>query len=77
MMLDQNKRAAFQDADPAFMELYEKVKGFSMTSIERLYSVYKATEYICSAGIPGSIVECAVWRGGSMMMAALALQTVG
>jgi len=77
LMREQHERAAFQDAEPAFMELYEKVRHFSMTSIERLYAMYKAIEHICRTGIPGSIVECGVWRGGSMMMAALTLQMVG
>jgi O-methyltransferase len=77
LMREQHERAAFQDADPGFAALYERVKGFSMTSIERLYAMYKATEYLCRAGVPGSIVECGVWRGGSMMMAALTLQALG
>ena len=77
LMREQHERAAFQDADPEFSKLYERVKDFSMTSIERLYAMYKATEYVCRAGIPGNIVECGVWRGGSMMMAALTLQALG
>jgi Macrocin-O-methyltransferase (TylF) len=77
LMREQHERAAFQDADPAFAKLYERVKDFSMTSIERLYAMHKATEYVCRAGIQGSIVECGVWRGGSMMMAALTLQSLG
>lgn len=77
LMRQQHEAAAFRDADPRFMELYERVKTFSMTSIERLYAMYKATEYICNAGVPGSVVEAGVWRGGSMMMAALTLQACG
>jgi O-methyltransferase len=77
LMREQHERAAFQDTDAGFMPIFERVKGFSMTSIERLYAMYKATEYVCRAGIPGSIVESGVWRGGSMMMAALTLQALG
>jgi hypothetical protein len=44
-----------------------------MTSPERLVSLIQAVRYVSAAGIPGSIVECGVWRGGSMMAAALAL----
>lgn len=73
LMRQQHEEAAFRDADPAFMELYERVKPFSMTSMERLYAMYKATEYVSRAAIPGCIVECGVWRGGSMMLAALTL----
>ena len=77
LMKQQDENAKFRDADAPFMALYERVKQFSMTSLERLYAMYKATEYVCKGGIPGSIVECGVWRGGSMMMAALTLQALG
>lgn len=73
MMEQQAKAAAFHDADAPFHVLYERVRPFSMTSIERLYAMYKATEYVVKAGLPGDIVESGVWRGGSMMMAASTL----
>src|ERR1700752_3181861 len=44
-----------------------------MTSIERLYAMHKSVEHVARAGVQGAIVECGVWRGGSMMMAALTL----
>jgi O-methyltransferase len=44
-----------------------------MTSPERLYSLCKAVEYITKNRIPGDIVECGVWRGGSMVAVALTL----
>jgi O-methyltransferase len=77
LMEQQAKLAAFRDAEPAFHALLERVRPFSMTSIERLYAMHKATEYVVSAAIPGDIVECGVWRGGSMMMAALSLLALG
>ena len=48
-----------------------------MTSLERMYALYKATEYVVSADIPGDIVECGVWRGGSSMLSALVLKRLG
>ncbi len=48
-----------------------------MTSVERLYALYKAVEYLSAAKIEGSFVECGVWRGGSIMCAALSLQKAG
>lgn len=48
-----------------------------MTSEERIYALYKAVEYLSAAPIPGDIVECGVWRGGSMMCAALTLLESG
>jgi O-methyltransferase len=61
------------DMEAPFLVMYEKCKPFTMTSIERMYAVYKSVEYICKNNIPGDYVECGVWKGGSSMMAALSL----
>src|SRR5262245_12086975 len=53
LMKHQHEKAQFQDADPGFMSLYKRTRQFSMTSIERLYAMHKATEYVSKAGIPG------------------------
>ena len=62
-----------KDFDADFFPLYERCTPFTMTSPERLYGLYKATRFVVEAGIPGDIVECGVWKGGSMMMIALTL----
>jgi hypothetical protein len=46
------------------------VEPFTMTSAERIVSLIGAVEYIERVSIPGDIVECGVWRGGSMMAVA-------
>jgi hypothetical protein len=61
------------DMDPEFLPIYEACRRFTMTSAQRMFAVYKAIAYIEQAGIPGDIVECGVWRGGSMMVAMRAL----
>jgi len=61
------------DLDREFTEIYEKTNHFTMTSIARMYSMYKATEYVVSNNISGDIVECGVWKGGSTMISALTL----
>ena len=48
-----------------------------MTSVERMYALYKAVLYIVDAGIPGDFVECGVWRGGSIMLMAETLLSRG
>jgi O-methyltransferase len=67
----------FEHADPGFFALYQRVKPYTMTSIERLYAMHKAVEHVARAGLQGAIVECGVWRGGTMMMAALTLLALG
>ncbi len=59
------------DADSEFMRIYNHCKPFTMTSKERMYALYKAVSYVTEAGIPGDLVECGVWKGGSAMLMAM------
>jgi tetratricopeptide (TPR) repeat protein len=82
---DDHQRAAQEyhlrtgnaDMDPAFLPLYEECRRYSMTSADRMFALYKAVHYLEQAGIGGSFVECGVWRGGSMMLAARTLLEIG
>ena len=65
------------DFDPAWVETIARVAPYTQTSAERLAALCAATEHVVAAGIPGAIVECGVWRGGSMMAAAITLRRVG
>jgi hypothetical protein len=60
-----------------FLRLYERAESFTRTSVERMYALWEACRYIGKAGLEGDVVECGVWRGGSSMMAALALSEAG
>jgi hypothetical protein len=42
-----------------------------------MYALYKAVQYVVKSRIPGSLVECGVWRGGSSMVMALTLRKLG
>lgn len=55
------------DCDAATAETIRRVQSYTQTSPERIASLCDATRYVVGAGIPGAIVECGVWRGGSMM----------
>ena len=65
------------DFTPSHRAIIRAVKPFTMTSPERLHALIEAVRYVIRSGIPGSIVECGVWKGGSMMAAALALCELG
>ncbi len=52
------------------IDILNKVKGYTCGSAERIVGVMNATKYVVENNIPGAIVECGVWRGGSMMAAA-------
>lgn len=66
--------STFADLDPDFLPILKRCQPATMTSIERLYGLYKSVAYVSAARIPGDIVECGVWRGGSMMCAAMTLR---
>ena len=65
------------DFDEADKELYRRVDSYTMTTPPRVYALVRAVEYVIARGVPGAIVECGVWRGGSMMAAALTLLRLG
>jgi hypothetical protein len=53
--------------------ILRQIVGYSMTSAERQLALIQAVRHIIRRNIPGSIVECGVWRGGSSMVSALTL----
>jgi hypothetical protein len=65
------------DFDDLSRETIRQVRPFTMTSAESLGALVDATRYITAHGIAGAIVECGVWRGGSMMAVALSLRRLG
>jgi hypothetical protein len=71
------ERRADMQSDARFMLLYERCAPFTMTSMERMYALYQSVCHIVSARTPGSMVECGVWRGGSMMLVAHTLIELG
>lgn len=77
MMAEYGARVGFSDLEPEFSEDLAAVRRYTMTSVERLYSLWDACRYVHEAKVPGAIVECGVWRGGSMMTAALAFRRLG
>jgi hypothetical protein len=50
---------------------------YSLLSPERLIANVDAIDHVVHRGIPGAIVECGVWRGGSMLVMIRALQHHG
>jgi hypothetical protein len=54
------------------LDIIDRVRPYTMTPPERVASLCNAIDYITRREIPGDVVECGVWRGGSMMAAALA-----
>jgi glycosyltransferase involved in cell wall biosynthesis len=55
------------------VRLIRSVQPYTMTSPERIYALIRAVAYLVNRNIPGSIVECGVWKGGSVMAVAKTL----
>lgn len=71
------RRSYPPDFDAGLVEMIERVRPYTITSTERLASLITSVQHVISADLPGAIVECGVWRGGSMMAAALELRRLG
>lgn len=65
------------DFDEQTIRIFNAVNEYTMTSSERVQALINAVRYIVANNIGGDIVECGVWRGGSMMAAALTLREMG
>jgi O-methyltransferase len=65
------------DFDEETRRVVAAVRPYTMTSVERIYATIEAVRYVVRAGVAGAIVECGVWRGGSMMAAAHTLMQLG
>ncbi len=57
--------------------IIDKVSPFTLTNPERLVSFIRAVDYIVKNKINGSIVECGVWKGGSIMASLYKLKDLG
>lgn len=57
--------------------IIKKVAPYTMTDAERITGLVREVERVAAERIPGQIVECGVWRGGSMMGVAMTLLHLG
>ena len=65
------------ETSPIDRDIVAAVRSFSMTSAERIWSLVQAVAYVEDEHIPGALVECGVWRGGSVMAMARKLVALG
>jgi len=59
------------------VQLINSLKPFTMTSNERLWSLLNAVRHVVDTRVAGDLVECGVWRGGSIMAMASELKSLG
>lgn len=62
---------------PEDKAIWSEVKAFTLTDKWRVLALILSVQHIVKHNLPGCIVECGVWRGGSMMAIARALLNRG
>lgn len=65
------------DTDAHTRAVIEATAEFTLTPHARVIALVDAVRHVVAHNVPGAIVECGVWRGGSMMAAALTLLEQG
>jgi hypothetical protein len=65
------------DYDDEAKQIIQAVRPWTMTGPDKLYALIQAVRYVSRHDIPGDVVECGVWRGGSMQAVARTLMAHG
>ena len=65
------------DYDDALVATCKAVEPYTLTTHERIAGLVHAVRHLSAQGIGGSVVECGVWRGGSMLAVARTLLECG
>jgi O-methyltransferase len=67
----------YDDVDPEVLEIYRLVKPYTMTGRDKTIGLVNAVRHIARTGVGGDLVECGVWRGGSVHAMVWALASEG
>ncbi len=73
----RRNQALPKDYDEEAKRIIGAVREYTMTDRDKLFALIQAARYVSRHGIRGDVVECGVWRGGSMQAAAHALLAAG
>jgi len=72
----KSKPAFPVDFDEDYCDIIRAVRPYTMTGNDKLHALISATKYIHTHNLPGAVVECGVWRGGSMHAVARTLDAL-
>ena len=76
--LRPNRTAKTKDAiDFQDQQIIDRVSPYTMTGPLRIEALLKSVRYVIARSIPGALVECGVWRGGSVLAMIHQLQALG
>ncbi|WP_045877346.1 TylF/MycF/NovP-related O-methyltransferase [Pseudofrankia sp. DC12] len=73
------RRAGFEmpGMDALAVSTIRETSPYTMTDASKVFGLIQAVRYLLNNKIPGDIVECGVWAGGSAMAAARTLLQAG
>ncbi len=74
---DHRKAEPPIDADQHTRRVIAATADFTLTPHARVMALVGAVRHVVTHNVSGAIVECGVWRGGSMMAAAMTLLEQG
>lgn len=63
-----NRNINIIEANNTEKEFLNISKKYSLTNIERLWSLLNAIKYVKNFDVKGDFVECGVWRGGNLIL---------
>lgn len=69
-------QSEYKEFSEGEFNLIKRIEPYTMTSPQRIIAAADAVKYISKYNIEGAIVECGVWRGGSMMAIAETLMAL-
>jgi len=61
--------------DEEFRNVFERIRPYTMLSVERLWSLFSHAREICIEDLPGNFVECGVAAGGSSALLSWVVKT--
>ena len=64
-------------ATPDEVAIVERAAPYTMTSHARMLANIDAVDHVVRRGLPGALVECGVWRGGSVLVMLERLKQLG
>lgn len=67
----------FPEIAPWESDAIEKIRLYTMTSLERQWAMISALKYVHAKGVAGDIVECGVWKGGNLILSGLVGEKLG
>jgi O-methyltransferase len=68
---------AIKDVDPLVLDIYQRVRPYTMTNLLRVNALVQSVDHVIRRGVAGAFVECGVWRGGSVLAMLLRLRQLG